>query len=126
VQEKIEIIRNFKFPLFLNQLKNAIGFFGYYRKFVEYYIIFSKPLMKLKTKNFKNTPIKNYEREKYTLHIFLSLLVTPEKFLLYKITFENLKWKFVNIPILTFSNFNKPFILYVDDSKKREYKAILY
>jgi hypothetical protein len=126
VQEKTEIIRNFKFPLFLNQLENTIGFFEYYRKFVEHYIAFSKSFMKLKTKDFKNIPIKNYEREKYIFHIFLNSLITSEKFLLYKAAFENLKWKFVNIPILAFPNFNKSFIFYVDGSKKREYKAALY
>jgi hypothetical protein len=82
--------------------------------------------MELKTKNFKNTSIKNYEREKYALYIFLNLLITPEKLLLYEIIFKNLKWKLVNAPILIFLNFNKPFIFYVDGNKKREYKIILY
>jgi hypothetical protein len=126
IQEKIKIIRNFKFPLFLNQLKNIIGFFEYYRKFVEYYAALSKPFIKLKTKDFKDTFIKNYDREKYTLHIFLNSLIIPEKLLLYEITFENLKWKLVNIPILAFFNFNKSFIFYVDGSKEKKYKAELY
>jgi hypothetical protein len=91
VQEKIEIIRNFKFSLFLNQLENTIEFIEYYRKFVEYYAILSKPFMELKTKDFKNTFIKNDEREKYAFYIFLSLLIIPEELLLYKIAFENLK-----------------------------------
>jgi hypothetical protein len=82
--------------------------------------------MKLKTKDFKNTPIKNYEREKHALHISLNLFIIPEELLLCEIIFENLKWKFVNIPILIFSNFDKLFILYVDDSKEREYKIALY
>jgi hypothetical protein len=82
--------------------------------------------VELKTKNFKNAPIKDYEREKHALHTFLNLLIIPEKLLLYEATFENLKWKFVNIPILVFPNFNKSFILYVDGSKKRGYKAVLY
>jgi hypothetical protein len=47
--------------------------------------------MKLKIKDFKNISIKNYEREKHTLHIFLNSLVIPEKLLLYKVIFENLK-----------------------------------
>jgi hypothetical protein len=47
--------------------------------------------MKLKTKDFKNILIKNYEREKHTLYISLNLLIIPEKFLLYKVIFENLK-----------------------------------
>jgi hypothetical protein len=126
VQEKTEIIRNFKFLLFFNQLENVIEFFGYYRKFVEYYIALSKSLIELKTKDFKDISIKDYEREKHAFHIFLNLLITPEKLLLYEAVFENLKWKLVNIPILTFLNFNKSFILYVDDNKKREYKIILY
>jgi hypothetical protein len=82
--------------------------------------------MELKTKDFKNTFIKNYERERHAFHISLNLLVTPEEFLLYKVIFENLKWKFVNIPILAFPNFNKLFILYVDGNKEREYKITLY
>jgi hypothetical protein len=47
--------------------------------------------MELKTKGFKDIPIKNYEREKHALHISLNLLVIPEKLLLYKAAFENLK-----------------------------------
>jgi hypothetical protein len=47
--------------------------------------------MELKTKHFKDTPIKNYEREKHILHIFLNLLITSEEFLLYEAIFENLK-----------------------------------
>jgi hypothetical protein len=47
--------------------------------------------MKLKMKNFKNTPIKNYEREKHILYIFLNLLIIPEELLLYEAVFENLK-----------------------------------
>jgi hypothetical protein len=47
--------------------------------------------MKLRTKNIKDTFIKNYEREKYTFHIFLNLLIIPEIFLLYEVIFENLK-----------------------------------
>jgi hypothetical protein len=58
--------------------------------------------MELKTKKFKDAPIKNYEREKHILYIFLNLLITPEKLLLYKIVFKNLKWKFVNAPVLIF------------------------
>jgi hypothetical protein len=91
VQKKTETIRNFKFPLFLNQLENVIGFFGYYRKFVEHYAAFSKSFVKLKTKDFKDALIKNYEREKHILHISLNLLVTSEKLLLYEAAFENLK-----------------------------------
>jgi hypothetical protein len=71
VQEKIEIIRNFKFPFFLNYLENIIEFFEYYRKFVEYYAVFNKLFMELKTKSFKDTSIKNYEREKHAFYIFL-------------------------------------------------------
>jgi hypothetical protein len=82
--------------------------------------------VKLKTKGFKDASIKNYEREKHTLHISLNLLVTPEEFLLYEAIFENLKWKFVNAPILIFPNFNKPFIFYVDGNKERGYKIVLY
>jgi hypothetical protein len=82
--------------------------------------------MELKTKDFKNILIKDYEREKYTLYISLNLLVTPEEFLLCEIIFENLKWKFVNIPVLAFSDFNKLFIFYVDGNKERGYKVALY
>jgi hypothetical protein len=82
--------------------------------------------MELKTKDFKDIFIKNYEREKHTFHIFLNSLITPEKLLLYKVAFENLKWKFVNTPILAFSDFNKSFILYVNDNKERGYRAVLY
>jgi hypothetical protein len=91
VQKKTETIQNFKFPLFLNQLENTIGFFGYYRKFVEHYTAFSKSLMELKTKDIKNALIKDYKRENITFHIFIKLIIIPKEFLLYEIIFENLK-----------------------------------
>jgi hypothetical protein len=82
--------------------------------------------VELKTKGFKDVPIKNYEREKYTFYIFLNLLVISEEFLLCEVAFENLKWKFVNISILIFPDFNKLFIFYVDGNKEREYRVALY
>jgi hypothetical protein len=82
--------------------------------------------MELKTKDFKNTFIKNYERERHAFHIFLNLLVISEELLLYEIVFENLKWKFVNISVLAFPDFNEPFIFYVNDSKERGYEITLY
>jgi hypothetical protein len=82
--------------------------------------------MELKTKDFKDALIKDYEREKHAFYISLNLLVIPEELLLYEATFENLKWKFVNISVLAFSDFNKPFIFYVDGSKERGYRIILY
>ncbi len=58
MEEKIEIIKNLKFPKLLRELETGLGFFEYYRGFVPWYSFIEKPLVKLKTQAFKDPPGK--------------------------------------------------------------------
>jgi hypothetical protein len=57
LDEKVEAVREMRFPGTLAQLENTIGFFNYYRKFVDHYTGISQPMQVLKTLGFKGAPI---------------------------------------------------------------------
>jgi hypothetical protein len=42
------------FPSNLRELKHVIGFFGYYRNFVDYYAAVTNLMVRAKTKGFKD------------------------------------------------------------------------
>jgi hypothetical protein len=60
VQEKTETIRSMTFPDTMQQLEYALGFFGFYHKFVEHYSHVSDPLQQLKTRGLKDAPPKGH------------------------------------------------------------------
>ena len=69
IQEKTEAIRDLDYPQSLRQLETGLGFFGYYRKFVEYYAAIAEPLMQLKTAGFKAALPKGKKRQMHTEHV---------------------------------------------------------
>ena len=71
LEKKIQVIKNLKFSRTFRELKIGLGFFDYYRKFVEWYVTIEKFLLKLKTKDFKNDFAKSQIRLKWTNKIFL-------------------------------------------------------
>jgi hypothetical protein len=44
LDEKVEAVREIRFPGILAQLENTFGFFNYYRKFIDYYTGISQPI----------------------------------------------------------------------------------
>ena len=54
-----------KFSRTLRELKTALEFFNYYRKFVSNYAIVVKLLIALKIKDFKNNFIKEQLKKRY-------------------------------------------------------------
>lgn len=91
--EKLRTIKEFPIPKDLTQLRGFIALASYYRKFVKNFSSIAEPLNRLLK---KNTPfiwgkdqIKSFEQLK-------TCLMTP--------------------PILSYPNFEKPFILYTDAS----------
>ena len=91
--QKIEKIRNFPIPQNLTQLRGALGLFSYYRKFIKDFSKIAKPILTLLK---KDEPFNWTEKQQRA--------------------FEFLKERLVQAPILTYLDFNKPFIIYTDAS----------
>ena len=53
MDEKVEAVREMKFPRNLRELETGLGFFGYYRKFIEHCAAIARPLVQLKTEGFR-------------------------------------------------------------------------
>jgi hypothetical protein len=80
----------------------------------------------LKTKNFKETLKRDYNRIKHAINTFLNAIWKSTQFKKCEAIFENFKLKFCNILTFAYLDFIKIFILYVNRSKKREYGTALY
>jgi hypothetical protein len=91
--QKIEKIRNFPVPQNLTQLRGALGLFSYYRKFIKDFSKIAKPMLILLK---KDEPFNWTEKQQRA--------------------FDFLKERLVQAPILTYPDFNKPFIIYTDAS----------
>ena len=65
LEEKVEAIQKWTFPNTLSQLEKALGFFGYYRKFVPYYAAIAAPLIELKIIGFRNGSREGRKRSNY-------------------------------------------------------------
>ena len=134
VLEKTEAIRALKFPETLQGLENGLGFFNYYRMFVEGYAAIAKPLNDCKTRGFRGAPTKGHPREQYAAttrltkhnpHTKLPLLSDAEMAGC-KEAWETLKDQLCDAPTLAFPDFDRPFILYTDGSKERGFGAALH
>ena len=66
MEEKVSAIRRMAFPANLRDLEVGLGFFGYYRPFVEHFASIARPLVKLKTRGFKGAPIKGRSRKRHS------------------------------------------------------------
>jgi hypothetical protein len=91
--EKIEKIRNFPVPTNLTQLRSALGLFSYYRKFIKDFSKIAKPMLTLLK---KETPFNWTEKQQRA--------------------FDYLKGRLIQAPILTYPDFEQPFIIYTDAS----------
>ena len=125
-------------PRTLRQLETALGFFGYYRKFVAHFAAIASPLVKLKTEGFRGGPIKGKPRQRHAENSLLQDLPTKPSesptdkpaLLSYtneqKYAWETLKQSLCNAPTLAFPDFHKPFLLYTDGSKEMGFGAALH
>ena len=93
--EKIRKIKEFPEPKTLTQLHAALGLFGYYRKFIKDFARHAKPLTMLLK---KDQPFNWKEKQQFS--------------------FDRLKERLIKAPILQYPDFNIPFTLYTDASKK--------
>jgi hypothetical protein len=139
MKKKMKIIKNFKFLVTLKDLKKRLRFFEYYRNFVSWYSFIEKSLIKLKTQTFKEALKKKRQRLEWALKTYLKQsdlnLMRSE----YQKNFRKIKsfktcidaWKklkkqLCNAIIKVFSNFSRSFILYVDESKERDFEIVLH
>jgi hypothetical protein len=139
MKEKIEIIKNFRFLVTLKNLKKELNFFKYYRNFVSWYSFIEKSLIKLKIQTFKEVLKKKRQRFKWALKTYLKQLNVDLMRSEYQKNFKKIKsfktcinaWKklkkqLCNAIIKVFSNFSRSFILYVDESKKRNFEIAFH
>jgi len=91
---EIDAIKQYDCPRCIKKLRSFLGLTNYYRKFIDNYSQFSKDLEKLCGSNQRKL-VWTDECEK---------------------SFQNLKEKLINSPILAFPDFSKEFILDTDAS----------
>ena len=91
--EKLRVIKEFPIPKDLTQLRGFIALASYYRKFVKNFSRIVEPLNRLLK---KNTPFVWGNDQVDSFEYLKTCLMTP--------------------PILSYPNFEKPFILYTDAS----------
>jgi len=90
---KIEAIKKWKAPTDIHELRSFLGAVGYYRNFIDKYAQTTSSMCNLLRKG-------------------VSYQWTPE----HQKSFEELKEKLINSPILKFPQFDKPFIIRTDAS----------
>jgi hypothetical protein len=139
MKKKIEVIKSLKFFVTLKNLKKELDFFEYYRNFVSWYSFIEKSLIKFKTKIFKKTFRKDKQKLEWALKIYLEqsnlnlmkfeYQKNSRKIKSFKIcinAWKELKKQLCNAIIKVFSNFSRFFILYVDESKERNFEIVLH
>lgn len=102
-ETKINVVKEWPVPTTAQELRSALGFFGYYRRFVEHYAHLVQPLNDI-LKGQENTRRKN---KTTPVHL-------DEKA---KKAFESIKERLITAPILAFADFAQPFELHIDASQ---------
>ena len=114
--QKIDKVKDWPAPTNPDEVRQFLGFVGYYRRFIQDFSKISRPLAELipeptkrKRRNSKNS-------------------IVPDKWewgTLQQTAFDNLKQQLVTFPILGFPQYNLPFELHTDASTKG-LGAVLY
>ena len=91
---KVEAVVRFPTPINATQIKSFLGLAGYYRRFIQNFSAIARPLTELLKK--ENSFEWKDEQQK---------------------SFDALKWKLVNPPILQYPDFTKSFVLTTDASQ---------
>ncbi|XP_029941466.1 uncharacterized protein LOC115383427 [Salarias fasciatus] len=101
---KVEVVANWQPPCNISELRSFLGFASYYRRFVEGFAKLAAPLHRLVAelggKKSKPTDQALFERWSEECHQ----------------SFEALKAKLIQAPVLAYADFSLPFILEVDAS----------
>ena len=114
--QKIDKVKDWPTPTNPDEVRQFLGFVGYYRRFIQDFSKISRPLAELipeptkrKRRNSKNS-------------------IVPDKWewgTLQQTAFDNLKQQLITFPILGFPQYNLPFELHTDASTKG-LGAVLY
>ena len=92
---KFEVIRNWKVPTTVKEVKSFLGFLGFYRRFIKNFSQIAAPLIEL-TKNDSKSKVKWNDN--------------------CQVAFNDLKEKLMSKVVLSFVDFDKPFFLEIDAS----------
>ncbi|KAL6467387.1 hypothetical protein MHYP_G00251910 [Metynnis hypsauchen] len=103
---KVEVVREWRRPAHLAELRSFLGFASYYRRFVEGFAKLAAPLHRLVGQ--LCTPKKKGKTPPVSLSSLWDGVCES--------AFQSLKCKLVESPVLAYADFRKPFIVEVDAS----------
>jgi hypothetical protein len=106
----------------LTNLEYSLILFNYYRKFILNFAGIIEPLEVLKIAGFRLVLKKTTKKKRHSI-------VEKEPFTIgkeYKKAWDMLKGRLYLVEILGLLDFTKPFILYINSSKKKGYRVALY
>ena len=143
VEKKIEVIRKMSFSRNFKEFEMRLRFFDYYRFFVNHYAIIARSLVRLKIKSFARDFVKDRSRRDHVNRVRLrkneesaniemkakrNIKINFKLDVIEKCrqTWEKLKTILCIAFILVYFDFFKSFILYVDDSKKKEFETAIH
>lgn len=110
--EKIKVIQEWPIPSTVQELRRALGFFGYYRRYVKGYSTIAKPLHDLLCGH------ENSKGSNKRTSITLDQQALE--------AFSTLKTKLSEPPVLAYADYSLPFELHTDASQSGGLGAILY
>lgn len=130
IENKIKVIKKLTFSNTLQQLKNDLSFCEYYKSFVLNYAAIVKLLKWLKTICLQSTTWKRQTRKNYVIKYKLwDKSLFNEMTQLIDNANKNLKMLkncLMKTSTKAYLNFFRSFLLYIDESKKRDFEVTLH
>lgn len=105
--EKISVVKEWRTPTTVAQLRSFLGFASYYRRFVEGFAKYAAPLHKLVA---KLQPGRKKAQPRASGALQSHWDWSCEQ------AFQTLKGKLISAPVLGYADFSKPFVLEIDAS----------
>ena len=110
--EKISVVKEWKPPVNINELRRFLGFSGYYRRFVKNFSQIASPLYSLLQGHDTNAKTKLKNSKKIKTPKQSPWIWGPSQVE----AFNTLKEKLTTAPILAYADYNKGFELHIDAS----------
>ena len=115
---KIEVVKTWPVPKSVKEVRQFLGFTGYYRRFIEGYSSIARPLNDLLIGNSPKEKPKKGRKPRSTGTAFVWEAAQQE-------AFDTLVSKLINPPVLAYADCRQPFKLYTDASSSG-LGAVLY